>query len=83
MLNSTAVTKEAITITNTGSRTSGRTQLRIRETVALERVSTTRVAIPRPSPLTALLVTASRGQRPSSATSAWLLVHKPSLISLP
>jgi len=83
MLNSTAVTKEAMTITQTGNLTSERTKFRINDTVQLDRVNTRVVASPRPSPLMAVLVTASSGHSPSSATSAWLLFYKPSLTSLP
>ncbi len=77
------VTKEAITSTNTGSRTSGLTRLRISDTVTLERASTAVVASPIPRPLVAEVVVASRGQSPSRATRAWLLPQRPSLISWP
>mgnify|MGYP001128716523 CR=1 FL=1 len=50
------VTKEAITSTNTGSRTSGLTRLRMSETVTLERASTAVVASPIPRPLVAEVV---------------------------
>jgi hypothetical protein len=68
-----------MTSTKTGSRTSWRTQLRMRETVTLEATSTAVVASPSPMPLIRVLETASRGQSPSSATSAWLLVQSPSV----
>ena len=59
-------------------RTSGRTTLRMSETVMLDMTSTAVVAMPMPRPLVAEVVVASSGHSPSSATSAWLLFHRPS-----
>jgi len=76
-----AVTTEAITSTNTGRRTSGRTQWRIIDTSTLLTTSVSSVASPRPRALTVVLEMASSGQRPSTCTSAGLLRHRPSTAS--
>ena len=71
------VTIEAMINTKTGSRISLRTKPRISETIVFDSTSVISVAMPRPKPLTTVLVTASNGHRPSNCTSATLLAHRP------
>src|SRR5690606_26659096 len=69
-------------MTKAGSRTASVTALRISDTATLEVISTRMVAMPRPSALTVVLLTPSRGHRPSSWTRPGLLCHRPSAASL-
>ena len=77
MSNSTIVTKEAISKTKIGIRTSFEIWFRKMEIVVFEAIKTKVVAKPSAIALTTLFVTASSGHRPNSATKAWLLFHKP------
>src|SRR5210317_1956239 len=77
IVNSIMVTTEAMIKTNTGSLTSLRTKPLISETIVFDSSSVISVAIPRPTPFTTVLVTASNGQSPSSCTRATLLLHRP------
>ena len=66
MLNSMVVTIEAIISTNTGMRISDFNQGRINETILLDNTSVIKVAMPSPSPLITVPVTASRGHKPNN-----------------
>ena len=78
MESSTAVTNEAITSTKTGIRNSGRTKLRISDTVTLDPIKTSVVAMPNPRAFTTVPDTANKGHKPSNCTKPGLLYHKPS-----
>jgi hypothetical protein len=64
------VTKEAISSTKIGIRTSLRMVLRKIETVVLEATNTKVVASPKLIELVILLVTANSGHKPNNATKA-------------
>src|SRR5690606_12690362 len=71
------VTSEAMISTNSGILTTGTSVRRTSEITEFVTTSTEVVATPSANPLTAVVVIASSGQRPSSWTRAGLLVHKP------
>ena len=74
------VTTEAMTNTKSGSLMSWEMKFRMNEIINPEQIKVNVVAIPNPSPLINVLVTASRGHRPNKATKDWLLCHRPILI---
>src|SRR5690606_871584 len=68
-------------MTKAGRRTASVTALRISDTATLELTSTSMVAMPSPRALTVVLLTPSRGHKPSSCTRPGLLCHRPSAVS--
>jgi len=75
------VVSAAMIITKAGRRTAVFTTPRTSDTPMLEHSSTKAVARPRPSALTAELLTPSNGHRPSSCTSAGLFFQRPLTVS--
>src|SRR5690554_7528605 len=74
------VVSAAMIITNTGKRTALVTALRISDTAALEQISTSAVAMAKPSALTVELLVPSSGHKPSSCTRPGLFFHKPLIV---
>jgi hypothetical protein len=77
MVSSMMVTIEAMISIKTGKRISWRSKFLMSDTSVPDNISVIVVAIPRPSPLIAVDVTANSGHKPNNWTNAELLVQSP------